>query len=113
MTGGNSGTGYATCKALYDKGATVYMACRSKKKAVEAIEAIKRGGVFGVAGITYPATGSTERIQNGRQADGSGHESGRRENRSGCVCEKGRLEFLELDLADLYSVERCAEELRR
>jgi len=100
VTGGNSGTGYATCKALYDRGATVYMACRDGKKAREGIEAIERGGVSGVDGITYPDEG---RMMNGN-GNGHGNEVGK---------GKGRLEFLELDLADLRSVERCAEDLGR
>ncbi|ORY32852.1 putative short chain alcohol dehydrogenase [Naematelia encephala] len=88
VTGGNSGLGYVTCKALYDKGATVYMASRSAKKAHEAIGAIKKGGVFGVTGITYPKRNES--------------------NNAG----RGRLEFLELDLADLESVEKAAEEFQ-
>ena len=79
------------------------------------MEAIKRGGVFGVGGITYPGVvGTSERKENGLHAVGGGSENGSgSENGNGGVCKKGRLEFLELDLADLNSVERCAEELSR
>ena len=54
VAGGNSGTGYATCKALYDQGATIYLACRNETKGLEAIESIKKGGVLGMDGIVYP-----------------------------------------------------------
>jgi len=95
VTGGNSGTGYATCKALYDRGATVYMACRSEKRAEEAINAIKNGGVYGVDGISYP---DKREGMNGFGHGGKG---------------KGKLVSLELDLADLRSVDRCVEEFAR
>lgn len=45
VTGGNSGTGYATAKAYYEKGATVYIGCRSEERASEAIRNIKAGGL--------------------------------------------------------------------
>ncbi|KAG8694781.1 hypothetical protein FRC08_008267 [Ceratobasidium sp. 394] len=41
VTGGNSGIGKETCKALLNKGAKVYLAARSKSKADEAIEWLK------------------------------------------------------------------------
>ena len=91
VTGGNSGTGYATSKALYEKGATVYLACRSRKKAMTAIDDIQRGAMYDITGITYPA--------------GPRDESE--------LKRRGRLEFLELDLADLESVKKSAEEFQR
>ncbi|RXK39295.1 hypothetical protein M231_03374 [Tremella mesenterica] len=51
VTGGNSGTGYATCKALYEHGATIYMASRSEKRAEEAIAAIRAGAKTGMTGF--------------------------------------------------------------
>jgi NAD(P)-dependent dehydrogenase (short-subunit alcohol dehydrogenase family) len=89
VTGGNSGTGYATCQTLYNAGATVYMASRSSTKALEAISNIKKGGVFGITGITFPTP--TESVR------GKG---------------KGRLESLEVDLSDLESVGRFVEEFK-
>ncbi|KAG8679030.1 hypothetical protein FRC09_019316, partial [Ceratobasidium sp. 395] len=41
VTGGNTGIGKATCKALLEKNAKVYLAARSKTKADEAIEWLK------------------------------------------------------------------------
>lgn len=41
VTGGNAGCGFELVKILYSKGATVYMASRSKTKAEEAIKSIK------------------------------------------------------------------------
>jgi len=41
VTGSNIGVGYAVASYLYQKGATVIMACRNQKKAEEAIESIK------------------------------------------------------------------------
>lgn len=42
VTGSNSGTGYATAKALAEKGAEVIMACRSEERASKAVEEIKK-----------------------------------------------------------------------
>lgn len=41
VTGGNTGIGYETLKALYEKGANVMLAARDEKKAIEAVEKIK------------------------------------------------------------------------
>lgn len=41
VTGGNTGIGYETVKALYEKGANVTLAARDEKKAKAAIEKIK------------------------------------------------------------------------
>lgn len=41
VTGGNTGIGYETVKALYEKGANVTLAARDEKKAIEAVEKIK------------------------------------------------------------------------
>ncbi|CUA76936.1 hypothetical protein RSOLAG22IIIB_06399 [Rhizoctonia solani] len=68
VTGGNSGIGRETCKALLSKNAKVYIAARSKPKADEAIELLKSE-------------------TNGKEAI-----------------------FLELDLANLASVRKAAEE---
>ncbi|EPE35903.1 NAD(P)-binding Rossmann-fold containing protein [Glarea lozoyensis ATCC 20868] len=38
VTGGNAGIGFELCRMLYDKGATVYMASRSKERADKAIQ---------------------------------------------------------------------------
>ncbi|KZT40954.1 NAD(P)-binding protein [Sistotremastrum suecicum HHB10207 ss-3] len=42
VTGGNAGIGYETVKALLAKNAKVYMACRSQKKAEDAIARLKQ-----------------------------------------------------------------------
>jgi len=42
VTGGNIGIGYETAKALLAKNAKVYLACRSKEKADDAIEKLKQ-----------------------------------------------------------------------
>jgi len=41
VTGGNTGIGYETVKALYEKGANVTLTARDEKKAKDAIEKIK------------------------------------------------------------------------
>src|SRR5690606_28303567 len=41
VTGGNTGIGYETVEALYEKGADVTLAARNEKKAIEAVEKIK------------------------------------------------------------------------
>ncbi|EJT98177.1 NADP-binding protein [Dacryopinax primogenitus] len=71
ITGGNSGIGMVACKVLLSKGAKVYMASRSKERALPAINQLKQ------------ATGKTD------------------------------IHLLELDLADLQSVRRAAEEFTR
>ncbi|WVR06888.1 hypothetical protein IAU60_003924 [Kwoniella sp. DSM 27419] len=86
VTGGNSGTGYATSLALYNAGAKVYLACRNEEKAQKAIEEIKKGGELSWAGYAY----STNK-KNGQK--------------------KGTVQFVKLDLTDLESVERCASEI--
>tara|TARA_R110002167_G_scaffold71696_8_gene202198 strand:+ start:31281 stop:32192 length:912 start_codon:yes stop_codon:yes gene_type:complete len=42
VTGGNTGIGYETVKALYEKGANVILAARDKKKANEAVRNIRK-----------------------------------------------------------------------
>ena len=88
VTGGNSGTGYATCKAFYERGATVYMASRSADKAHEAIEKIKSGLDFGI-GNNYVKGPSPKKV-------GS-----------------GELVFLQVDLTDLQSVEEMVEKIKQ
>jgi len=42
VTGANTGLGYATIVALASRGAHVFLACRSKERALEAIERTKK-----------------------------------------------------------------------
>lgn len=86
VTGGNSGTGYATCKAFYERGATVYMASRSSDKAQDAIEKIQAGYDFGI-GNNYIKGSTTAR--------------------------SGKLVFLQVDLTDLDSVETMVQEIKQ
>ncbi|ODN97882.1 hypothetical protein I350_07517 [Cryptococcus amylolentus CBS 6273] len=88
ITGGNSGTGYATALALYNAGANVTIACRSLDRAREAVDDIKKNGERSIWGIRY----------NSRAPEA--------ENKVGTV------DVLELDLADLGSVQRAAEEYK-
>lgn len=89
VTGGNSGTGYATCKAYYDRGAKVYMASRSESRAKEAIQAIKDGHDLGFGNSV---------VRNGTKQS---------------LKAKGQLVFAQIDLTDLDSVEECVEEIKR
>jgi NAD(P)-dependent dehydrogenase (short-subunit alcohol dehydrogenase family) len=86
VTGGNSGTGYATCKAFYERGATVYMASRSADKAQDAIGKIQSGYDFGINNtfIKGPKTGKA-----------------------------GSLVFVQVDLADLDSVEELVQDIKQ
>ncbi|KAK3834464.1 MAG: hypothetical protein J3R72DRAFT_452380 [Linnemannia gamsii] len=74
VTGGNTGLGYETALALAAKGAHVFLACRHKQRALDAIERIERE-LAETAPHLYP-----------------------------------KLDFLSLDLADLRSVARTAQE---
>ncbi len=47
VTGSNTGIGYETALDLYQKGAKVYVACRSEEKALSAIERMKAQGGTG------------------------------------------------------------------
>jgi NAD(P)-dependent dehydrogenase (short-subunit alcohol dehydrogenase family) len=85
VTGGNSGTGYATCKAFYERGATVYMASRSADRAQEAIAKIQSG---------YDSGMNNSFVQ-GPKSD---------------KAASGKLIFLRVDLADLGSVEEMVQE---
>jgi NAD(P)-dependent dehydrogenase (short-subunit alcohol dehydrogenase family) len=87
VTGGNSGTGYATCKAFYERGATVYMASRSADRAQEAIAKIQSG---------YDSGMNNSFVQ-GPKSD---------------KAASGKLIFLRVDLADLGSVEEMVQELK-
>jgi NAD(P)-dependent dehydrogenase (short-subunit alcohol dehydrogenase family) len=49
VTGSNTGIGLATAKGLAEAGCTVIMACRSRDKAMQAIEAIKSDRIVFVA----------------------------------------------------------------
>lgn len=89
VTGGNSGTGYATCKAYYDRGAKVYMASRSESRAMEAIQAIKDGHDLGF-GNAIVQKASKQRSTT-----------------------RGELVFLQVDLTDLESVESFCQEIKR
>ena len=87
MTGGNSGIGYVTCKAMYEAGATVYLACRDMGRGQQAIESIKKGGTYSATGVVYPANPPP-------------------------VPPGARIECLQLDLADLNSVEHFAKDFQ-
>lgn len=82
ITGGNSGTGYATAKAYYEAGATVYIGCRSAERAHAAIDNIKRGGLQNLWGkwVYQPAP----------------------------AAQCGSIEYVPLDLADFESIDACA-----
>ncbi|BEI92577.1 uncharacterized protein CcaverHIS019_0502050 [Cutaneotrichosporon cavernicola] len=87
VTGANSGTGYATAQAYYNAGARVIMACRSEERANQAITEITSGAYRDINGTLQVPTTPPK--------------------------TPGVLEFLALDLADLYSVEKAAKTLEK
>ncbi|WVQ73321.1 hypothetical protein IAR50_002889 [Cryptococcus sp. DSM 104548] len=88
ITGGNSGTGYASALALYNAGASVTIACRSLSRAQEAVEDIKKNGDRGLWGVRYNTRTAAEESK------------------------LGSIDILILDLADLASVEQAAEDYK-
>ncbi|CAK9781090.1 NAD(P)-binding protein [Cutaneotrichosporon oleaginosum] len=82
ITGGNSGTGYATAAAYYARGARVLLLCRSAERAAAAIADLQRGGVANVLSEMEYAPVDTSRA--------------------------GTLEHIPCDLADLDSVAAAA-----
>ncbi|BEJ16307.1 hypothetical protein CspHIS471_0509120 [Cutaneotrichosporon sp. HIS471] len=82
ITGGNSGTGYATASAYYSRGARVLILCRSAERAAKAISDLKRGGVANVLSEMEYTPVNEERV--------------------------GTLENIPCDLADLHSVDEAA-----
>eukprot|EP00898_Chlorokybus_atmophyticus_P005263 jgi/Chlat1/5738/Chrsp38S00430 len=76
VTGGNAGVGFATCQALYTRGAHVILACRSKERGEAAASALRGGGDSG--DNNHNTHGSTQL--------------------------RGRVETMPLDLASLASV---------
>ncbi|KAI0970605.1 NAD(P)-binding protein [Xylaria arbuscula] len=50
VTGGNTGIGFELCKILFNSGATIYMASRSKDKATAAIKEIVNGAPKNASG---------------------------------------------------------------
>lgn len=85
VTGANSGTGYETAKAYYEHGATVIFACRSEQRANDAIADIKKGGSKDALNhmVYKPVTPKYV----------------------------GSLEYINMDLGDLNSVNRAAHEI--
>ncbi len=83
ITGANSGIGLEAARLLAYKGAKVILACRSKDKAMKAIDDL----VNGVSEVSYKGTPSPILVN--------------REN----------VDFISLDLADLKSIERFSKEL--
>ncbi|MCP5500227.1 MAG: SDR family NAD(P)-dependent oxidoreductase [Leptospiraceae bacterium] len=53
VTGANTGLGFETALGLYQKGAKVYLACRSEEKGLDAIKRIKDSSGAGVGELVY------------------------------------------------------------
>ncbi|KAF9925256.1 hypothetical protein FBU30_004948 [Linnemannia zychae] len=84
VTGANSGLGYATTVALASHGAQVFLACRSRTKALEAIERAR---------IDIKATPAAKKYL--KDSEGKDKEA--------------QLDFLELDLNDMNNCSRAAK----
>ncbi|KAG0226608.1 hypothetical protein BGW41_004129 [Actinomortierella wolfii] len=87
VTGANTGLGYATMVALAARGAHVFLACRSKERALEAMERAK-GEIATMAATTAATTKKPPFV----------------------ISTKPTLEFLELDLNDMNKCYRAAKE---
>ncbi|MBD3581920.1 oxidoreductase [Flavobacterium selenitireducens] len=74
VTGANTGIGKETAKALYDKGATVILACRDSKKAQAALEEIVSDGSKGRLEIGMLDLSDLESVRNFAQAFKARHD---------------------------------------
>ncbi|KAF8930472.1 hypothetical protein BGZ47_000538, partial [Haplosporangium gracile] len=127
VTGANSGLGYATTVALASHGAHVFLACRSKDKALEAIERAKgeiRGDgsarassfPFNATTASVPATATTTTTTSAPSSPTAGKPTAAAlaaakylKDKDGSPVEP-KLEFLQLDLNDMNSCSRAAKE---
>ncbi|KAH7042989.1 hypothetical protein BKA57DRAFT_471174 [Linnemannia elongata] len=119
VTGANSGLGYATTVALASHGAHVFLACRSKDKALEAIERAKveirgssRSASFPTSTTTTTSTttNSAPSSPTGKAPTAAAIAAAKYlKDKDGNAVEP-KLEFLQLDLNDMNSCSRAAKE---
>lgn len=119
VTGANSGLGYATTVALASHGAHVFLACRSKDKALEAIEKAKVEIRGSSRSASFPTTTTTTASATTASAPSS--PTGKAPTAAAIAAAKylkdkdgnavePKLEFLQLDLNDMNSCSRAAKE---
>ena len=96
VTGASSGLGLETCRALAARGATVVMACRSRRRGEAARQAL----------LTPVAAGSPAPDSNQPGNAGATEADG-----ATAAPAWGALDLLDLDLADLASVRSAAAEV--
>lgn len=119
VTGANSGLGYATTVALASHGAHVFLACRSKDKALEAIERAKVEIRGSSRSASFPTTTTTTASNTTTSAPSS--PTGKAPTAAAIAAAKylkdkdgnavePKLDFLQLDLNDMNSCSRAAKE---
>lgn len=100
VTGGNCGIGFEVVKTMYRNGATVFMASRSKERAVEAIATL----IAGVSGDFDPVASKKSWLAT---ISRNGADEGKIDSKvlpKDDVQKFGSVEFLELDLQDFPTV---------
>lgn len=83
ITGANSGIGLEAARLLGYKGGKIILACRSESKALKAIDDL----VNGISEISYPNTPSPIKVN------------------------RDNLDFIQLDLGDLNSIDKFSKDL--
>lgn len=93
VTGGNTGIGYETAKAIARMGARVIIACRSEERAKEAIEKMKK-----------EHEQSTEKSKSGDKSLNTAEAEGKEvQEREPGTSHQLLLEYMHLDLSSLSS----------
>ncbi|KAF9420373.1 hypothetical protein BGZ94_009151 [Podila epigama] len=124
ITGANSGLGYATTVALASHGAHVVLACRSKEKALEAIERAKvdikaaRDALFFGPTSSKPKIFSSMSLSRTSSSATASSTSKTETNTTStkvnntflASTNEPKLEFLQLDLNDMNSCHRAAKD---
>jgi protochlorophyllide reductase len=105
VTGASSGLGLETCRALVAHGATVVMACRSRRRGEAARQSLLTPAAGASADTGQPGSGTAGPDQS------RSSPANPRADANAAAPAWGALDLLELDLADLASVRAAATDV--